>query len=175
MFSATRAHVEKTDWRHEFEIFLNRSTPLTLTLLQKEKVSIEKSISSLVSALESGVDVIQIKERIQELERKRIDTDLKIKKICTHKMRWASAIVTRNEYVRDKFGEGLEMFEHAYTQDAEDKNGYTWREVMSLIVEKIVTTPIPDKKRGMTIDVKISPMEGWAEFYRRITVKRARG
>jgi hypothetical protein len=45
---------------------------------------------------------------------------------------------------------------------------------MSLLVEKVITTPIPDKKRGMTIEVKIAPMEGWAEFYRRITAKKAR-
>ena len=51
----------------------------------------------------------------------------------------------------------------------------SWRAAMSLIVDKVITTPIPNKRRGMTIEVKIAGMEGWAEFYRRITAKRASG
>ena len=64
--------------------------------------------------------------------------------------------------------EGLEILKQGYYKG---EFAQSWRAAMSLMVDMVGTTPIPDKKKGMTIEVKIASIEGWAEFYRRITAK----
>ena len=160
------SHIDMTDWRTELTEFCGKVEKNW----EEELKLLENKISNLTGSIEMGVKVESIKTRINELEIKRLQFNQELEKSNSKNI-----ILTGNDnkYIRKKLKDAIIMLEQLLTENQD--NGYRWREIMSLLVDKVITTPIPDKKRGMTIEVKIAGMEGWAEFYRRITAKRANG
>ena len=130
----------------------------------KEELKIlDTKIEGMIEVIDRGINLDQVVLRLEKLQIERAELEAELSKE-------RSNLGVSNEYIQIMFlSEFRKMKDKVLLPDQVS----AWRRSLSLVVDKAATTPILSKDRGMTIEVKIAGMEGWTEFHRRITVKKA--
>ena len=164
IFDRLEKHVLENDW---YDIFsgafeLERES---YDNSREELKILDTKIEGMIEVIDRGINLDKIVSRLERLQIERAELEAELSKE-------RSSLGVSNEYIQVMFlSEFRKMKEVVLSPDQVS----AWRRLLSLVIDKVITTPILSKDRGMTIEVKIGSIEGWAEFYRRITAKKANG